>query len=78
MARFKKRPSIIDAHQFTDELPDPTGVLRSEDNRPYVITAHDQPVFLEIGDWIVGEPDGRGYYPIKPDIFANTYEAIDG
>lgn len=79
MAKFRKKPTIIEAYRFTGESPDPAGVLRSsQDGRAYVVTAHDQPVFLEIGDWIVGEPDGCGYYPIKPWIFATTYEAVDG
>ena len=41
----------------------------------HVHTAHDSLVILAPGDWIMPEPDGRGYYPIKPDIFAERYEA---
>jgi hypothetical protein len=33
------------------------------------VTAHGQRVYLEPGDWIRAEPDGRGHYPIKADIF---------
>ena len=45
----------------------------------YVTTAHRQTVVLEDGDWIVPEPSGPhvlafAAYPIKPDIFAATYE----
>jgi hypothetical protein len=45
--------------------------------RPYVRTAHQQIVFLEPGDWVVQEPGGQGAYPVKPDIFAATYEPVD-
>ena len=26
------------------------------------------------GDWIITEPDGKGFYPCKPDVFAAKYE----
>jgi hypothetical protein len=81
--KFRKKPVIVDAEQFLpsrnpDELP--TGVhpanVREEAPRPYVITAHGQRVYVEHYDWIIAEPDGRGYYPCKPDIFAATYEEV--
>lgn len=40
----------------------------------HVHTAHGrQAVRLEKGDWVLAEPDGKGYYPVKPDIFAARY-----
>ncbi|GAG12165.1 unnamed protein product, partial [marine sediment metagenome] len=44
----------------------------------YVVTIHDQKVYLEPGDWIIAEPDGVHFYPCKPDIFEATYDAVDG
>lgn len=75
--KFIKKPVVIEAVQF-DDIPahDPSGVWRRpEDNSPYVVTIHDQRVYLTHGDWIVPEPDGVHYYPIKPDIFAAMYES---
>jgi hypothetical protein len=34
-------------------------------------------VLLEVGDYIIPEPDGEHYYPCKPDIFEKTYERVD-
>jgi hypothetical protein len=46
-------------------------------NQPHVHTIHDgQIVNLEVGDWIMPEPDGKHFYPIKPDIFEATYEPV--
>ncbi len=28
------------------------------------------------GDWIIAEPDGSGFYPCNPDVFAVKYEPI--
>lgn len=42
---------------------------------PHLHTIHEgQKVSLEVGDWILPEPDGVHFYPCKPDIFAATYE----
>ena len=29
------------------------------------------------GDWIITEPDGKGFYPCKPDVFAAKYEPVN-
>lgn len=38
------------------------------------VTVHGQETNVEVGDWIITEPDGIHHYPCKPDIFAETYE----
>lgn len=75
-ARYRKRPVVVEAIQFTNRLADdPPGVYRrEEDLTPYVVTIHGQRAYLSPGDWIVTEPDGGHHYPVKPDIFAVTYE----
>lgn len=42
----------------------------------YVVTIHGQKAYLEPGDWVVTEPDGEHYYPVKPDIFAVRWEPL--
>ena len=39
-----------------------------------VTTIHRQKTKVVIGDWIIAEPDGKHFYPCKPDIFTATYE----
>lgn len=79
MQRFRKKPVVITAEQWfpgkaVEGVREP---VEGELPGHYVTTAHNQIVFLEPGDWIVPEPDGRGYYPIKPDIFAATYDPVE-
>lgn len=81
MPRFRRKPTVITAEQFTQEMidlkvPNAEGVCwnPSHSKQPHVHTAHGQTVDVVAGDWIVPEPDGRGYYPIKADIFAASYE----
>jgi hypothetical protein len=78
MAKFRKKPVEVEAEQWFPGVTIP-GVyppVEGELPRHYVRTAHHQVVFLEPGDWVVQEPDGRGAYPVKPDIFAATYEPV--
>lgn len=84
MAKFTKKPIVIEATQFFYDGPRVAGVFypsASDDGRTYVgdafvITAHDQRVYLENGDWIIPEMDGEHYYPCKPDIFEATYQPV--
>lgn len=76
--KFRKKPVVIDAVQFTNGPVDPVGVFRRvEDFSPYVVTIHDQRCYVSPGDWIIPEPDGVHFYPCKPDIFEATYEAVE-
>ena len=90
MARFRKKPVEITAEQFrgvgwyeANGQPYPEGHCMCDDGKKtsatphsHVHTAHEQIVLLSVGDWIIPEPDGRGFYPVKPDIFANTYDPV--
>jgi hypothetical protein len=83
MPKFRKKPdnSIYEVEQYTKKNPRPkgvcTGVMCGAELYDHVHTAHDQVVILAPNDWIMPEPDGRGFYPIKPDIFADRYEPAD-
>ena len=45
--------------------------------KAHVHTMHNnQAVILEPGDWIIPEPDGIHYYPVKPAVFEATYEPV--
>ena len=79
MAKYRKKPVVIEAAQFTGNADgDPIGVFRrEEDLTPYVVTIHGQRCYIAPGDWIIPEPDGVHYYPVKPDIFAAIYEPVE-
>lgn len=42
-----------------------------------MVTAHGRRAYLAAGDYVIEEPDGRGYYPCTQGIFATTYELCD-
>ncbi len=80
MPKFRKKPIVIDAVQW-DGKADQVVVYSetwglSQEIHFYVTTAHEQKVYLALGDWIIPEPEGRGFYPVKADIFAATYDPV--
>ena len=79
--KFHKKPVVIEAEQYDLDSADPPGLCRCtmvREQRPHVHTIHrNQLVVVEHGDWILPEPDGQSFYPVKPDIFEATYEAVE-
>lgn len=81
MSKYRKRPVVIEAEQYVEDGKPVKGICVNP-NCPvqhffHVHTIHEnQYVAIEVGDWIIPEPDGEHYYPCKPDIFAVTYEEV--
>jgi len=83
--RVRKKPIEIEVEQFFYDKPQIDGVFyppTSDDGKTYigdayVITAHDQRVYLQNGDWVFPEPDGVHFYPCKDAIFKSAYEVIE-
>ena len=83
MGLYRKKPVVIEAVQYVEHeklvegMCNSTSCFTSGNNKPHVHTIHDgQIVNLEVGDWIIPEPDREHFYPCKPDIFEKTYEEI--
>ncbi len=81
--KYRKKPvEIENPIEFNEKRVRQTGVYpagvdyEDDSDRFYVVTAHGQRAYLADGDRIIPEPDGEHYYPIKPDIFAETYEEV--
>lgn len=77
-ARFRSKVVEIEAEQFRGaKMPLPFADRQAccfDGEKWYVVTAHGQDTVIVEGDWIIPEPDGRGFYPVKPDIFEKKYE----
>lgn len=60
MAKYRKRPVVVEAVQLTEEVKIPTleGVMTGN-----------------IGDWLITGVNGE-QYPCKDDIFRKTYEEV--
>lgn len=61
MAKFRKKPVIIEAIQLTRRIE---------------IETLEGTMVGEIGDWLITGVQGE-QYPCKPDIFEETYEPVE-
>lgn len=85
MQKFRKKPVVVEAVQFfPDRKPWPAGVREYHDCTPggctswglFEIETLEGWSIVRSGDWIVKGVKGE-LYPCKPDIFADSHEAVD-
>ena len=85
MAKFRKKPVVIDATQFfyvaidspeTVVLAESLGLRRNElHSKLWEIKTLEGWHIVSNGDWIITGVKGEKY-PCKPDIFEMTYEPV--
>lgn len=88
MAKFRKKPVIIEAIQFleTKENFDSIKEFMGKDSSLLIYDYQELPrVFIKTlegrmgvskGDWVIRGIKNE-FYPIKPDIFKATYEPVE-
>jgi hypothetical protein len=90
MAKYRKKPVVIDAFQWTggiDQTEDPVWIVEAiEDGKVTLDNVNGTTVLLIEtlegqmrtlpGDYIIRGVKGE-IYPCKPDIFEATYEAVE-
>jgi hypothetical protein len=80
--KFRKKPVVIEAIQFTGkndkECLSFCPIARDpEDDRPnLIIPTLEGDHLCSVGDWIIKGVKGE-FYPCKPDIFDATYELAE-
>lgn len=83
MARFKKKPLIIEAIQWTGhniedvlEFVTSAGWHGRSGDTIWVVTCHGDKTAVRPWDWIVPDSMPNTFYPIKPDVMENTYDRL--
>lgn len=78
MTKYRRKPGQpIEAERFLQGGDLPRGVITNAAGlEPYVVTIHGHATPVADGDWILPEPDGVHYYPVKPQIFERTYDEV--
>ena len=81
MAKFRKKPVVIEAVQITaDKSFDAMqefcpSLIQTGSRIHFLIPTMEGEMMATSGDWIIKGVAGE-FYPCKPDIFAQTYEAV--
>lgn len=84
--RYRSLPKEIKAARFTEQNKDRifnelTGQYATdfEGGRSVlkVTTVHGEIAIVRLGDWIAEDAILGTYYPIKSDIFKDTYEEVE-
>lgn len=81
MPRFRKKPVVIEAIQWTGgnavTLLDWIGPHARQEGATLIIATLEGDHEASLGDWIIKGVKGE-FYPCKPDIFTATYEPVEG
>lgn len=88
MAKFRKKPVVIEAIQFDgtfksyDRICDWADVAFPGNTQPsglgveyFLVETLEGKMRADIGDWIIRGVSGE-FYPCKPDIFQATYDPV--
>lgn len=85
MAKYRKKPVVIDAWQWIEITPaypmPPVPHTHLREQRPWFRKSYWEVCTLEgwlkisSGDWMICGIQGE-WYPCKPDIFEQTYEPV--
>lgn len=83
--RFRKKPVVIEAVQFTGTNHAEVFLWAGEDADEFHYDSRYMQIKIDtlegmmtafMGDWIIKGVQGE-FYPCKPDIFEATYEAVE-
>ena len=82
MSKYRKKPVVIEAVQFTiystDEVENFVGGDMGKDvDGNTVIATLEGAMICSLDDWIIKGVKGE-FYPCKPDIFEATYDPVEG
>ena len=89
--RFRKKPIEVKAMQWVPEMADSyvqsifdwlragRAVFRPATNNALwlLVDKGQSECLIHSGDWIIAEPDGKGFYPCSRDQFDATYEPVE-
>jgi hypothetical protein len=80
MAKYRKKPVVVEAEQFfADIVPLPFrdfGVCCYSAEGGWHVNTLEGPLHISEGDWIIMGVKGE-FYPIKDLIFRETYEEVE-
>lgn len=86
MAKYRKKPVVVEAEQFYEVDTPESGIAdyfmampvkKDRDGLHLIIPTLEGDMRANLGDWIIVGVKNE-IYPCKPDIFKQTYELVEG
>lgn len=83
MGRYRKKPVVVEAVQFTGDNTSSIARFIGDDEPDRYIGHHDTviidtlegPMRADVGDYVIRGTSGE-HYPCKPDIFKQAYDVV--
>ncbi len=75
MAKFRKKPVVIEAEIYQSGLEDGEAMDDHGEVKPFIDTLEGK-LFINPGDYIITGVAGERY-PCKPEIFNKTYDQVE-
>ena len=76
MSKYRKKPIVVEAEQFFRGKKMSPKFENAIDRSLEWIDTLEGPQLISDGDWIIEGTSGE-FYPCKPKIFKQVYEAIE-
>lgn len=80
MARYKKKPVVVEAEQWkgsnlncNESLFQSDKVIIKHDGSEFLVSTLEGVMTGKMNDWLIRGVNGE-FYPCKPDIFEKSYE----
>ena len=75
MTKYRPKPVVIEAEQYTLGMEDGFSCIPFVMTKPFISSLEGN-MYIDAGDWIITCENGVRY-PIKADIFEETYELVE-
>lgn len=77
--KFKKKPVVVDAFQYTTDIPQSAIInlgFYPDKIDGFIIPTLEGAVRINLGDWVIKDGNGE-YYSCRSDTFEKNYEEIN-
>lgn len=74
--KYRSKPFEIEASQWLKPGDHPAVQESLYSKNIYLVYGKQGAVRVEVGDFIITEPDGSGHYPCKAAVFTAKYEPL--
>lgn len=77
MGKFKKKPIIVEAFQYLQNVtPPPPGIKWDDELHTYMCETHNGAVQVNDRDWIIKDVKDGLFYPCADEVFLTLFDEV--